>query len=171
MAKQKQILVRHRRPACFANRMANIQPLKPTRRRRRRRSSLSTGQVDDGVSCKPSVPDICFEQKAAGAVSASRGSPGRLDGGSLAPPSERLKQSEPDTSGPDDQIPFQRRPIAHDNERNAPPPPPINRKPILPPIVDRELYDRLTRSARGSDAENSVPDISPNQQSGRRPKR
>lgn len=82
------------------------------------------------------VPGRSFDQRAEGVEPASPGSPSRVDGGSPAPPSGTMPQPSP-------QSPASRQP-----EESAQPAALPGRKPVLPPINDQALYNRLTKRSR-----------------------
>lgn len=82
------------------------------------------------------VPSYSFDQKTEGVEPASPGSPSRLDGGSPAPPSETMHQS------------LSQPPASRGPEEGAPPVALPGRKPVLPPINDPALYNRLTKRSR-----------------------
>lgn len=80
-----------------------------------------------------SMPGRFLEQKADTSETASQGPPSCLDGAS--PPSARTPQSTSSSSGP---LPRHIEAIASSAVRNG-------RKPVLPPINDQALYNRLTK--------------------------
>ncbi|RUX48652.1 hypothetical protein EOA33_14905 [Mesorhizobium sp. M4A.F.Ca.ET.050.02.1.1] len=82
------------------------------------------------------VPGCSFEQKTEGLEQASPGSPSRVDGGSPAPPSEAVRQSSTQSS------------TSRQHEESAPLVTLAGRKPVLPPINDQALYNRLTKRSR-----------------------